>query len=145
MYAVLGPIATQMNVEDVEVKTIPINLFFTADLSMAFMSCGREGFSSHWCAWCTLSRKEWKPKDHVKGDPWTLAKLEEALQKVVTLENSGKTPMSAQHQGVASASLFSSFDLPQYITQLLHCEPGVGNNGFNSFVSEAQDACEEYS
>ena len=145
VYAVLGPIATPMNVEDVEVKTIPINLFFAADLAMAFMSCGREDFSSHWCAWCTLSRKEWQPKDHVKGDPWTLAKLEEALQKVVTLENSGKTPTSAQRQGVASAPLFSSFDLPQYITPLLHCELGAGNNGFNSFVSEAQAACEEYS
>jgi hypothetical protein len=42
-------------------------------------------------------------------------------------------------------TLFSSFDLPQYITPLLHCELGAGDNGFNSFVSEAQAACEEYS
>jgi hypothetical protein len=46
---------------------------------------------------------------------------------------------------VASAPLFTSFDLHQYITPLLHCELGAVNNGFNSFVSKAQAACEEYS
>ena len=54
---------------------IPVELFFAGDVLLYSMVLGKDGYSTWWCVYCNLFKKQWEKIPHAAGCKWTLQSL----------------------------------------------------------------------
>ena len=124
---------TNEAINDMEyVKACTIRIVVTGDLAWYAAALGKVNMSSNWCTWCNGSGNEWIDEGHTKGELWTLDKMRDLREKILTNE----IEATAQNRkGVVDVELLPSISIQQYIYPILHAEIGLGNYILNSFFT----------
>ncbi len=93
------------------------------------MALGKENMPTSWCTWCKLSKSQWSPQGHQKGDLWTLEEINN-IRDHIEVSRAEETPATIMG---CRARLYN------YILSILHIIIGVGNK----FVDQILELVEE--
>ncbi len=97
-----------------------VDLFVTGDLAFQAMALGKESMAGWWCMLCKASRAHFLDEE---SEMWTMCGLVEAG----TIAEMDK---SEPKLGVKKKPWWPFIKLTHYVSPLLHCEIGIGNNIF---------------
>ena len=112
-------------------KACSIRIVVTGDLAFYASATGKVNMSGNWCHWCQLSKSTWSDLNHVRGEKWTLEKMNEVRERMV---NGDLPDTSENRKGVVDVELLSTVEVEDYVFPILHCEIGLGNYMLNSFL-----------
>jgi len=107
-------------------SVIPLHFFLSGDLAFYAMSLGKEGLSGAHCYVCDSSKVSWQNINHVKGDIWTLDKIQQVCTMLVT---------PGQHvKGIVQEPLITCIDVNHYMLPMMHIMMGIGNTLLDHFL-----------
>jgi hypothetical protein len=110
--------------------------FIAGDLAFFATVLGKENMSTTWCTWCKLSKSQWSPEGHLKGELWTLQHIND-IRDNIEVNNAVENP--ATIMGCTARPLFQHIPIYNYIISILHIIIGVGNK----FVDQLYEWVEE--
>ena len=97
------------------VRAVRIRIVVTGDLAFYASLLGKVNASGHWCTWCRLMYTEWKENDHDAGESWTLEKMDELREAILT-KQLRDTP--SNRKGVVDVVLLDLIEVFQFISNL---------------------------
>ena len=97
-----------------------VDLFVTGDLAFQAMALGKESMAGWWCMLCKAPRAHFLDEE---SEMWTMSGLVEA-------GTIAETDKSEPKLGVKKKPWWPFIKLTHYVSPLLHCEIGIGNNIF---------------
>ena len=119
-------------------EPIVLQCFLASDLKQYMLNQGRARFASCWCPYCDLSHAKWQNKNHEKGRPWTIARLNRHVENIQNKTDPNKI------LGCGKRPIFQAIDVCNQIPPILHCELGLGNKIGGQLKDEVQAACEKW-
>jgi hypothetical protein len=111
-----------------------VDLFVTSDLAFQVMALGKESMAGWWCMLCKAPRARFLDEE---SEMWTMCVLVEAGTIAETGESEPKL-------GVKKTPWWPFIELTQYVSPLLHCEIGIGNDIFQLLREVINEFIEQY-
>ncbi len=90
--------------------------------------------------WCTLSKLQWGPNEHEKGELWTIEKLHN-VQNMVELNNMAE--IRENIKGITVRPLFDAVPVSNFILCILHIVIGIGNDPIDTLVEWIEERVEK--
>jgi hypothetical protein len=111
-------------------STLPkVEVYLTGDLAFQFMAVGKESMSGWWCMQCKGSRHQFLDDCEL----WTMEEL--VIRGVEAVSKPGDPQL-----GVKQQPWWPFIPISNYMTPLLHCEIGIGNQ----LLEKLRDIINEY-
>ena len=111
-----------------------VDMYVTGDLAFQAMALGKESMSGWWCMLCKASRKQFLDE---QSEMWT---MDELVSCGMNAESSNKEPLL----GIKQRPWWPFIPLTKYVTPLLHCEIGIGNDLFTMLRNIINEHIETY-
>jgi hypothetical protein len=111
-----------------------VDIFVTGDLAFQAMALGKESMARWWCMQCKAPRAQFLDEE---SEMWTMRELVDAGTIAETSESEPKL-------GVKKRPWWPFIPLTHYVSPLLHCEIGVGNDIFQLLRDIINEYIEAY-
>jgi hypothetical protein len=111
-----------------------VDMYIPGDLAFQAMALGKESMSGWWCMLCKPSRKQFLDE---QSKMWT---MDELVSCGMNAESSDKEPLL----GIKQRPWWPFIPLTKYVTPLLHCEIGIGNDLFTMLRNIINEHIETY-
>ena len=115
-------------------NTHRVDLFVTGDLAFQAMALGKESMAGWWCMLCKAPRAHFLDEE---SEMWTMSGLVEA-------GTIAETDKSEPKLGVKKKPWWPFIKLTNYVSPLLHCEIGIGNDMFQLLREVINEYIEQY-